>query len=176
MNEKIASLIRLQEMDKELDALRASVARLSPERVALKAQIAASAARFDAGKKALTDAQVQKKNLEIEIDTQDQQIRKHSGQLNSVKSNDAYKALLLEIEASKQQKTALEDQVLVLMESIEKLQKQSKEDDVAAQRERTDLEKKIAAFDAHSAAASSLVTTLAPFSVAGTGLRNSSIR
>ncbi|HND64450.1 MAG TPA: C4-type zinc ribbon domain-containing protein [Elusimicrobiota bacterium] len=151
MNEKIASLIRLQEMDKELDALRASVDRLSPERESLKAQIAASAARFDAGKKSLTDAQVQKKNLEIEIDTQDQQVRKHSGQLNSVKSNDAYKALLLEIEAAKKQKSDLEDQVLVLMETIEKLQKQSKEDDVAAQRERADLEKKIAALDAEEA-------------------------
>ena len=151
MNEKIASLIRLQEMDKELDALRASVDRLSPERESLKAQIAASAARFDAGKKSLTDAQVQKKNLEIEIDTQDQQVRKHSGQLNSVKSNDAYKALLLEIEAAKKQKSDLEDQVLVLMETIEKLQKQSKEDDVAAQRERADIEKKIAALDAEEA-------------------------
>lgn len=69
---------------------------------------------------------------------------------------------MLEIEASKQQKTALEDQVLVLMESIEKLQKQSKEDDVAAQRERTDLEKKIAALDAEEAEGNAVVAAKPP--------------
>ncbi|MBK8574954.1 MAG: hypothetical protein IPN90_04470 [Elusimicrobia bacterium] len=64
--------------------------------------------------------------MELEIDAKDQAVRKHSGELNSVKSNDAYKALIVEIDAAKKEKSLLEDQVLVLMETIETLQKEAK--------------------------------------------------
>jgi len=151
VNEKIASLMRLQDMDKGLETFRVSLARLGPEREALRARIADLAARKEAAKTSLTDAQVQKKNLEIEIDTQDQLVRKHGAALNGIKSNDAYKALVNEIDAAKKQKIALEDQVLVLMETIENLQKQAQEDDVAAQRNRSEFEKKIAAIEAEEA-------------------------
>jgi predicted nucleic acid-binding Zn-ribbon protein len=148
VNEKIPQLIRLQEMDKNIDAARRSLARLTPERDALKADILALQTRQSDAKKSLTDAQVQKKNLEIEIDTKDQLVRKHSGQLNGVKSNDAYKALLSEIDAAKKEKSTLEDQVLVLMESIDALQKEQKAADAEVQQHRAEIEKKIAAVDA----------------------------
>lgn len=160
MNEKIAQLIRLQEMDKTLDTARRSLARLSPERETLRADMAALDARLHDVKKALTDAQVQKKNLELEIDTKDQLVRKHSGQLSGVKSNDAYKALLSEIDVAKKEKTALEDQVLVLMETIESLQKDQKSAEAAAKQDRTEIEKKIAAVDAQEADARAQIARL----------------
>lgn len=50
------------------------------------------------------DAQLNRKNSKMEIDAKDQAVRKHSGELNNVKSNDAYKALVSEIEAAKKEK------------------------------------------------------------------------
>ena len=44
------------------------------------------------------------KEKEMEVTTLEAAIGKHSGELNAVKSNDAYKALLSEIEKEKQKK------------------------------------------------------------------------
>lgn len=151
MNEKIAPLIRLQELDRTLDAARANVARMAPQRAALEAEKAARTAALDSSKKALTEALSQKKNLELDIDAKDQAVRKHSGELNNVKSNDAYKALLHEIEAAKTQKIVLEDQVLVLMEKIENFQKDAKASDATASQDQAALDQKIAAVDAEKA-------------------------
>ena len=74
-----------------------------------------------------------------------------SDELNSVKSNEAYKALVLEIEAAKKEKILLEDQVLVLMEKIEVLQKESKIAEAESQKRRGDLEAQDRALDAEEA-------------------------
>jgi predicted nucleic acid-binding Zn-ribbon protein len=135
VNDAIAGLIRLQEMDTELETLRQGVSKTGPRRAEIAWRVAAALlAAQDQSKKSLIDAQLNRKNSELEIEAKDQAVRKHSGELNSVKSNDAYKALVLEIEAAKKEKILLEDQVLVLMEKIEVLQKESKIAEAEAQR------------------------------------------
>jgi hypothetical protein len=71
------------------------------------------------------DAQLNRKNSELEIDAKDQAVRKHSGELNSVKSNDAYKALVLEIEAAKKEKYFWKTRFWSSWKKL-KLQKESK--------------------------------------------------
>jgi predicted nucleic acid-binding Zn-ribbon protein len=151
MNEAILGLVRLQELDKALDALRQHAAKIAPRRAAVAARRAALVAQHESSKKTLTDAQVQKKNLEMDIDTKDQVIRKSSGELNSVKSNDAYKALLTQIDAAKKEKSAIEDQVLVLMETIDALQKSAKAADAEHQTQRAALDAEDAALNAEEA-------------------------
>ena len=151
MNDAIAGLIRLQELDKELDVLRQGVSKTGPRRADIAARRAASSAAQEQSKKSLVDAQLARKNLEMEIDAKDQAVRKHSGELNSVKSNDAYKALVSEIEAAKKEKILLEDQVLVLMETIETLQKGAKAAEAEAQKVRAELDVLDRALDAEEA-------------------------
>lgn len=134
MNDEIAGLIRLQEMDTALELLRQGIGRVSPRRAEILARRAGVSAAQENSKKTLIEVQVNRKNQEIEIDTKEQDIRKHSSQLNSVKSNDAYKALISEIDSAKKAKVLLEDDVLVLMEKIEVLQKESKIAESEAQR------------------------------------------
>ncbi len=148
MNDAIVGLVRLQEMDKELDALRQSVDRVSPRRAGIAARREGAVAAQEYSKKALIETQVTRKNLEIDIDSKEQEIRKHTSQLNSVKSNDAYKALINEIEAAKKTKTLLEDDVLVLMEKIETLQKEAKAAEVEAQKVQAELDGQLRALDA----------------------------
>jgi predicted nucleic acid-binding Zn-ribbon protein len=151
VNEIIVALIRLQEMDKERESVRLGISQVAARREALAARRAEVAAAQENSKKALIEAQVQRKNLEIEIEAKDQAVRKHGSELNNVKSNDAYKALVSEIEAAKKEKVLLEDQVLVLMESIEALQKEAKAAEGEAQKARVELEGRERALDAEEA-------------------------
>ena len=151
VNDAIVGLIRLQELDKELAALRQGVSKTGPRRAEIAARRAGTLAALEQSKKSLLDAQLSRKNLELEIDAKDQAVRKHSGELNSVKSNDAYKALVSEIEAAKKEKVLLEDQVLVLMEKIETLQKEAKASEVESQKARAELDAQDRALEAEEA-------------------------
>lgn len=138
-------------MDKEVEILRLGVSGTGSRRAEIAARSAASVSAQEQSKKALVDAQLNRKNLELEIDAKDTAVRKHSGELNNVKSNDAYKALTSEIESAKKEKVLLEDQVLVLMEDIESLQKSAKAADAEAQKVRGELDQLTRALDAEEA-------------------------
>jgi predicted nucleic acid-binding Zn-ribbon protein len=70
-----------------------------------------------------------KKQLEGEAEAKEQQIKKHQGELNSLKSNDAYKAMLTEIEFAKQALGKIEEDTLVAMEAIDAAEKDFKAKD-----------------------------------------------
>ncbi len=53
-----------------------------------------------------------KKEKEMELAAREEKIKNNNLELNSVKSNDAYKALLTEIDNAKIEKTAFEDEIL----------------------------------------------------------------
>jgi predicted nucleic acid-binding Zn-ribbon protein len=60
-----------------------------------------------------------RKEKEAVLDSKEKAVAKHSMELNTVKSNDAYKALLSEIEKAKADKSVIEDEILELMEKID---------------------------------------------------------
>ena len=126
MNEQLAALVKLQEFDLGLEALRKKGESLLGEREALNKEIADLKAGLEAGKAALTQLQLKKKQMELDIDGKDQQVKKFQGELNNVKTNDAYKTLLKEIEQAKTEKGALEDDLLVVLQGIEDAQKDTK--------------------------------------------------
>lgn len=70
-------------------------------------------------KKAYIDMNSLKKEKEALLDSKEKMINKYSSELNTVKSNDTYKALLLEIEKAKADKSVVEDEILELMVKIE---------------------------------------------------------
>ncbi|MDR2428008.1 MAG: C4-type zinc ribbon domain-containing protein [Endomicrobium sp.] len=70
-------------------------------------------------KKKYVDLVSLKKEKESLLADKEKAIEKHSMELNTVKSNDTYKALLLEIEKAKADKNILEDELLVLMEKVD---------------------------------------------------------
>lgn len=148
MNEKIQSLVKVQEFDSQLEALAQTKAKLTPQREQIKADIQAIMSRAEEVKKALQQAQVDKKNFELDIETKEQAMRKNSTELNTVKSNEAYKALLTQIEDAKKAKSDIEDKILETMEKIDQLQKDLKEADKKNNEDKAVLEKKIQALDA----------------------------
>src|SRR5262245_24810989 len=118
-SEHIELLVQLQEKDKEIDRLTAASDDASKQIQARKDALAAE-------KKALATAQengkkvaVAKKSKELELAEKEAAIKKHQNELNAVKSNEAFKALMVEIDRGKAEASAIEDGILQLMEDAE---------------------------------------------------------
>lgn len=148
MKDAIKLLLALQERDLEIDRLKAESAAIPAKASAVKAEIQGLKTALDDAKKELTQHQLNKKQKEIDLETQEGAIRKHAGELNAVKSNEAYKALLGEIERAKSDKSALEDQILQLMEQIDQATRVWKEKEANAKNSESGLLKQVADLEA----------------------------
>lgn len=126
MNPTIDSLLKLHDLDLSLETLRRQKEALVPQKEKVEEDRRRLASDLENSKKSLAQSQLDRKKLEGEVESQEQSVRKHTGELNAVKSNDAYKALLAEIEKAKSDKQALEDKILEVMELQETLQKELK--------------------------------------------------
>ncbi|MFH1369320.1 MAG: C4-type zinc ribbon domain-containing protein [Elusimicrobiota bacterium] len=125
--DKLNLLITLQEKDAVLDSLRLQAEAVPVKIDELNAKIEETRAAFDSLKNEITQLQVTKRQKELELEGQETEIKKHTSELNSIKKNDAYKALLSEIEESNHAKSLLENEILEIMEKIDVESKEVRE-------------------------------------------------
>lgn len=123
---EVKALVELQKKDSDMDAKRAVAAGVPVKIAALNAAFEAKKNSMSAAKEALQALQVKKKDCELKIAEAEEGIRKHQRELNLVKDNNAFKALLSEIEHAKNSKDELETGVLFLLEEIDKAAVQDK--------------------------------------------------
>ncbi|HNW43933.1 MAG TPA: C4-type zinc ribbon domain-containing protein [Elusimicrobiales bacterium] len=169
---EVKALVELQAMDTALDALAARAAEVPVKIAALDAAFEVKKNSMSAARDALLALQLKKKNTELEIGEADEGIRKHQRDLNAVKDNNAFKALLSEIETCKNKKDELETRVLTLLEEIDlakvedaRLKEEVKQIEAAKNAEVAglsaglkELESRIAAAAAQRAAAAAAIT------------------
>ncbi len=127
MSKELNHLVSLQDIDLKLDRLIEEKDSIPGKIESLKERLEQCRKEIEEVKKQLKDIQVRKKEKEIELDDSEQAIKKHQEELNKVKTNEAYQALLKEIGAAKKKKGMLEDEILVLMEEAEDLSSLQKE-------------------------------------------------
>jgi hypothetical protein len=120
------ALVELQKRDTAIDALAARVADVPVKITALNVAFEVKKRSMGAAREALTALQVKKKDVELKIAEADEGIRKHQRELNLVKDNNAFKALLAEIDNDKKKKDELETEELILLEEIDKAAVQEK--------------------------------------------------
>lgn len=120
------ALADLQKRDTALDALKARAAAIPQKIKGVNAAFAGRKAEMLAAREAFLALQSRKKDLELKIAEAEEGIRKHQLQLNLVKDNAAFKALLAEIEHDKAAKDELETGVLTLLDEIDKASGQDK--------------------------------------------------
>lgn len=119
MNEQLHFLVELQDIDQSIGELQRQKKKIPLEIEKIKNFLDGEKKKIEETKKNLKHSQVEKKNQEIELDTREQAICKHLAELNMVKTNEAYRALLSEIEKDKLEKIRIEDRILELMQEIE---------------------------------------------------------
>jgi predicted nucleic acid-binding Zn-ribbon protein len=120
------ALVALQEQDKALDTIQKDIDSVPPRIDAVKADLANEKKRMDAAKAKTLDLEKKKKAKELDVASKDESARKHTGQLNELKSNDAYKAMQAEIEKEKAAAGDIETEILLIMEEIDKSRAEEK--------------------------------------------------
>ena len=120
------ALVALQDKDKVLDAIQKEIDSVPPRIAAVQADLANEKKRMDAAKAKTIDLEKKKKTKELDVAAKEEAARKHTGQLNELKSNDAYKAMQAEIEKEKAAAGDIETEVLQIMEDIDKSKAEEK--------------------------------------------------
>jgi len=124
MLEAIEKLLILQDRDRKISHVTDELARIEPERHQLKARATNTQSSLDAAKLRGKHIESQRKDLELEVESQKQKIAKYSVQQFETKKNEEFKAIGHEIETCKAAITKTEDQQLELMEQAEVAQKE----------------------------------------------------
>ena len=121
MDAQLKTLIDLQGVDSRIAVLETEAALLPREIAAVHAAIQALKEEVGAGKIRLDAAKKGQRAREKDLEVVQAKRSKTEGRLYEVKTNREYSAVLAEIEDIKQEKGRVEEEILVLMESQERL-------------------------------------------------------
>jgi predicted nucleic acid-binding Zn-ribbon protein len=121
------ALVALQEKDKTLDAIQKEIDAVPPRIAASKADLEGEKRHMEAAKAKIVDLEKKKKSKELDVASKEESARKRQGQLNELKSNDAYKAMQAEISQDKAVAGDIETEILQLMEDIDKARAEEKQ-------------------------------------------------
>ncbi|HET8760254.1 MAG TPA: C4-type zinc ribbon domain-containing protein [Nitrospiria bacterium] len=131
MNEQLALLIRLQELDSQIDAL-AEQRRQAPALVEAAAKPVQEAEAELVKTKAAFDVLTRdRRDKEQELKEREDRIEKLKGRSGDIKSNKEYQAHLFEIELAQQEKGTVEERLLEMMDRIEAMQATVKSQEAA---------------------------------------------
>ncbi len=147
MNDELNVLLGLQEIDLAIEKIRREMEQIPLEQELSRGKIAEAKAAYDSEKQKLTQNQVARKSKELEVAAQDEKVAKHEKELNSLKSNESYKAMLGEIDAAKRKKIEIEDEILVNMEEFETHTKELKNAEAESKKVQQELESVITSLD-----------------------------
>jgi uncharacterized protein len=118
---QLKTLIDLQGVDTRIATHEAEAARLPKEIAAIHAEIDTAKKEVEASKIRLDAAKKDQRTREKDLEVVQAKRSKTEGRLYEVKTNKEYSAVLAEIEEIKQEKGRVEEEILVLMESQERL-------------------------------------------------------
>jgi hypothetical protein len=121
LKEETKKLIELQEIDKQIMQLESRLEEIPNDIRAIEEDYRFFEESFINAEKSLKNIQVQKKDKDNDIQSIEEEIKKHQMELNNLKSNDAYSAVLKAIEICNEKKRAAEDEILAMMEKEEQL-------------------------------------------------------
>ena len=129
LNQDLELLIKLQEIDLELDRFQEECIIIPSEIEKQKEEVEAIRQGFEEKKKNIKEMQSKHKGLELEIAAKDEAIKKQRTDLNVVKTNEQYKAMQAQISKIEQEKGQIEEDILKSMEEIDVFNKNVKDEE-----------------------------------------------
>jgi len=140
---ELSYLIQLQSHDNVISGLNEKASALDPLIQARNKSLENLRGQLKSGKDFVQKLQLRKKELETNIAEKENQIKKYQGELNSLKSNEAYKAMLSEIEKAKNDLSKIEDDLLMVLEQIDQQQATYKKDEDQFKKEEATIKSEI---------------------------------
>ncbi len=116
---ELNNLVELQKLDTVIGGLISKIEDIPKEIEKISERIKALKAILDAEKGTIQKLHIELRNKNLELETVEQAIKKHTTELNLVKTNQAYRALLDEIEAAKKLKSEIEDFIIGILEKTD---------------------------------------------------------
>ena len=126
MNPDIQHLIRLQQLDSEIDAARRRIAEIPTVQEAMSARLEQATAAVDAARQRLADNQAERKKIEADVSAIQTRLSKYKGQLTELKTNKEYQTMQHEIAVAEEAIRSHEDRILERMEEAEALTRELK--------------------------------------------------
>ena len=126
MHPAIPQLLELQRLDQIVAASRAELEGLPKQLREADAKLSGARAAVTAAKEAQTQALTRRKKLELDVEEWKSRAKKYREQSSSVKTNEAYKALLHEIANAEAEVSKAEDLVLEQMMALEDVERRVK--------------------------------------------------
>jgi predicted nucleic acid-binding Zn-ribbon protein len=120
VDKQLELLIELQGLDTEISQLVKEKEAIPKEIRALEQRFSEEESRLEAIKRDLEDLQKRRRSQERELEHQGLEMKKRQGRLLEVKTNKEYSAILHEIEGLKEKQSALEDEILEVLEEIDR--------------------------------------------------------
>ena len=120
----IEKLLILQDRDRKIRREQGELARIEPERLALKAKATAAEADLENAKLRVKQLESSRKDLELEVEAKKQLISRYANQQFQTRKNEEYRALAHEIETCKDAIFQIENREIELMEQAEAAQKE----------------------------------------------------
>jgi hypothetical protein len=124
MLEAIEKLLILQDRDRKIRRVEQELGHIGPERETLRVRAASAQTQLDAAKNRIKQIELERKRLELDVETKKTQIEKYANQQLQTRKNEEYRALTHEIDLCKADIVKIEDQEIVLMEQGEVVQKE----------------------------------------------------
>jgi hypothetical protein len=115
MHPHVRHLVELQAVDTRLNEVRARLAVFPKHLAEVNARVEAARQQLAHAKEALTKSLKDRKTYEMDVEQGKEKVRKYRDQTASVKTNEAYRALLHEIELAEKEIAAAEDRLLERM-------------------------------------------------------------
>lgn len=160
MLDGLEQLKELQELDDELARLRKEQAGVPDRRAALAAAREEAEAAVARAAEAVHAAEAGQRQAETEMQDQEALVAKLEGQQSQVKTNEAYTALLHEIDAAREAISGCETRILEAMEVIETAREEQGAADAERDRTRERLGADEKALDARAAELEARLTEL----------------
>jgi len=131
----IETLIKLQEIDVQIFKIKKTLEQKPLEIKVLEDEFLSRVSSLKKLEDEVKQVQIKHKEKDLDLQTKEQTIDKQKAQLYQIKSNKEYNALQLEIEKEKADNSLLEEEIIIILEKIDKL-KQS----IATEKESTQVE------------------------------------
>ncbi len=159
LDERLKHLLALQDIDTQIHELNQAAEAYPARLKEIDDELAADRAESDAKQAELDGLEIERKNIESQIQMQKDQIKKWEARLTDIKTPREYAALSREIDIARKGIRNQEEQVLDLLEQaealkneIEKIERTILEKEKGYAAERTDLEGRLAAVASDRAA------------------------
>lgn len=146
MVQEVEHALRLQEIDKRIAELTAEIASLPRHIAVIEKQLETHQRKLETDRAALAANLKERKQRELDVQTQEQKISKLNDQTLLAKTNEQYRAFQHEIDFCRQEIRKAEDRILDLMGESEPLDANVKvaERELAEERKQVEAEKVIA--------------------------------